>query len=113
MIKRARVSKRVFIGYLAVAALAAFLMSITVAKAPAATTLRSAAKASDDAAALSTELVGYYDISESTADNGTGAGDNILELINPTAANGDLCAMIYVFDDDEEMGECCGCALTP
>jgi hypothetical protein len=24
-----------------------------------------------------------------------------------------VCAMIYVFDDDQEMGECCGCPLTP
>jgi len=50
-----------------------------------------------------------------------GNGDNIIRLINPNgAANGNLagareqpvCAMIYVFDDDEEMGECCGCPLT-
>ena len=47
--------------------------------------------------------------------------DNIIRLINPNgAANGNLagakpqtvCAMIYVFDDDEEMGECCGCPLS-
>jgi len=50
-----------------------------------------------------------------------GNGDNIIRLVNPNgAANGNLagakpqpvCAMIYVFDDDEEMGECCGCPLT-
>jgi hypothetical protein len=49
------------------------------------------------------------------------ASDNIIRLINPNgAANGNLagaktqtvCAMIYVFDDDQEMGECCGCPLT-
>ena len=47
--------------------------------------------------------------------------DGILRLINPNgSANGsvaapptNLCAMIYVFDDDEEMGECCGCPLSP
>jgi len=53
--------------------------------------------------------------------NSGGNGDNIIRLINPNgAANGELvgaleqpvCAMIYVFDDDEEMGECCGCPLT-
>jgi hypothetical protein len=47
--------------------------------------------------------------------------DNILRLINPNgAANGNLagareqtvCAMLYVFDSVEEMGECCGCPLT-
>jgi len=50
-----------------------------------------------------------------------GNGDNIIRLINPNgAANNNLagaksqtvCAMIYVFDDDEEMGECCGCPLS-
>lgn len=50
-----------------------------------------------------------------------GGGDNILTLINPNrSANPDLinvapdvCAMIYVFDDDQEMGECCGCPISP
>jgi hypothetical protein len=55
-----------------------------------------------------TYLVGYFDVSEDT-----GVGDNALRLVNPTRANGNLCAMIYVFDDDEEMGECCGCPLSP
>jgi len=50
-----------------------------------------------------------------------GNGDNILKLINPNgSANTNLagggsalaCAMIYVFDDDEEMIECCGCPVT-
>src|ERR1700691_4401346 len=52
-------------------------------------------------------------------DNG-GNGDNILRLVNPNgnanAAFGpvaDVCAMIYVFDDNQEMGECCGCPLSP
>jgi hypothetical protein len=50
-----------------------------------------------------------------------GAGDNILRLVNPNgSANPALligpeqtvCAMIYVLDDDQEMGECCGCPLS-
>ena len=41
-------------------------------------------------------------------------GDNIVSLINPaTTGSTDVCAMIYVFDDDEEMTECCGCPLSP
>jgi hypothetical protein len=53
--------------------------------------------------------------------NHGGEGDNIIRLVNPNgAANGNLagarpqpvCAMFYVFDDDEEMGECCGCPLS-
>jgi len=49
-----------------------------------------------------------------------GNGDNILRLINPNGNSNtafgaveDVCAMIYVFDDDEEMSECCGCPLSP
>lgn len=38
--------------------------------------------------------------------------DNLIDLINPTRANNTLCAMIYVFDADQEMGECCGCPIT-
>jgi hypothetical protein len=53
--------------------------------------------------------------------NHAGFGDAIIRLINPNgAANTSLqgaaaqpvCAMIYVFDDDEEMLECCGCPVT-
>lgn len=53
--------------------------------------------------------------------NHQGNGDNILRLINPNGfANTNLagaisqpvCAMIYVFDDEEEMGECCGCPIS-
>jgi hypothetical protein len=47
-------------------------------------------------------------------------GDNIIRLINPNGgADTNLgvesqfvCAMIYVFDSDQEMGECCGCPLS-
>ncbi len=62
-------------------------------------------------------LWGYYQ----TNDSEFGYGDSILRLINPNgAANGNLagareqtvCAMIYVFDEDQEMGECCGCPLS-
>jgi hypothetical protein len=58
---------------------------------------------------------GEWDLSENT-----GNGDNILRLVNPSgSANPEIapvtnmCAMIYVFDDDQEMGECCGCPITP
>ena len=32
--------------------------------------------------------------------------------ISPALKKQTVCAMIYVFDDDEEMGECCGCPLS-
>jgi len=53
-------------------------------------------------------LIAYYDVGE----NG-GTADNEVRIVNPTKANGNLCAMIYVFDDDQELGECCGCPLSP
>jgi hypothetical protein len=58
-------------------------------------------------------------IPESGCDN-AGNGDNIIRVINPTGSadpalsgtQNPVCAMIYVFDDDEEMGECCGCPVS-
>jgi hypothetical protein len=51
-----------------------------------------------------------------------GAGDNLLRLINteltpnvvtPTGIEGESdCAMIYVFDDAQELEECCGCPIS-
>lgn len=67
-----------------------------------------------------TALFGYYDVGEPSGQGVSGEGDNILHLINPAGnANRGFgvvtnkCAMIYVFDNDQEMGECCGCPLTP
>lgn len=64
----------------------------------------------------STDTLG---VPESGCDN-AGNGDNIIRVINPTGSaspglsgtENPVCAMIYVFDDDEEMGECCGCPVS-
>jgi len=48
-------------------------------------------------------LVSYFDLNQ---------GDNEVRVINPTRASGDLCAMIYVFDSDQELGACCGCRVS-
>ena len=78
-------------------------------------------------------LFTFYDIGTAVGDNpitptpciGTPGGDNVIRLIDPNGCgNGgvgsaacrsetDLCAMFYAFDDDQEMGECCGCPITP
>ena len=58
-----------------------------------------------------TEIVGYFDTEATSTNNSTGAGDNIVRIVNDTSI--EMCALIYVFDDDEEMGECCGCVLSP
>ncbi len=58
-----------------------------------------------------TFLTAYFDLAP--GEEAFGFGDNALRIENPTAANGDLCAMIYIFDASEELGCCAGCPLTP
>jgi len=38
--------------------------------------------------------------------------DGTLRLVNPGFPPQDMCAMIYVFDDNQEMNECCGCKIS-
>ena len=112
MKKRVRLSLR---SAISTAAVATFL-AVSLLAATAHATLRRPAPVGAGVAASpdpSTYNVGYFDVGEPVGDNGVGVGDNFVRLINPTAANGTLCAMIYVFDDDEEPGECCGCPLSP
>ncbi|HXY09785.1 MAG TPA: hypothetical protein VEI52_18220 [Terriglobales bacterium] len=63
------------------------------------------------------------------ANNGVaGAPDATVRIDNPGSPTGvepetaspsdsigdiDLCAMIYVFDNDQQLSECCGCLVTP
>src|SRR5208337_4594898 len=48
------------------------------------------------------------------ANNGVaGAPDATVRVTNPGTSNGNLCAMVYVFDNDQQMSECCGCITTP
>lgn len=40
--------------------------------------------------------------------------DATVRIANPgTAGETNLCAMIYVFDNDQQLAECCGCITTP
>jgi hypothetical protein len=64
----------------------------------------------------------YFDVATSAAPSRAGyggagqsggAGDNTVRIVNTTAANGTLCADIYVFDDFEELQTCCACPVTP
>jgi len=68
----------------------------------------------------------YYDVATSTnpsasgyGGNGAsgGVGDALVRIVNAgdeaAQQNGSICAMIYVFDDIEEMQACCGCPVTP
>jgi len=73
----------------------------------------------------------YYDVATSNTPSASGygghgasggVGDGLVRIVNssnltvsPPAFNqrGTICAMIYVFDDIEEMQACCGCPVTP
>jgi hypothetical protein len=55
----------------------------------------------------STYAVNYY----SNA-NTTGAPDATLRVINDGNTGGNLCAAFYVFDDSQEMQECCSCPVS-
>lgn len=114
----------------------AFLVTVALSASANAATLRrgsSAGSASVSGSLPGQVLWSYYEttsplslcstdtlgIPESGCDN-DGNGDNIIRVINPTGSadpaisgtENPVCAMIYVFDDDEEMGECCGCPIS-
>jgi hypothetical protein len=59
-------------------------------------------------APYSTYFVTYY----SNA-NAANAPDATLRIINDGATGASMFADIYVFDDSEELQECCGCVITP
>lgn len=44
-------------------------------------------------------------------DAGSGA-DSTIRVTNPALTGQDLCAMIYIFDKDQQMSECCGCLVS-
>jgi hypothetical protein len=45
--------------------------------------------------------------------NTTGAPDATVRVVNDGDSGGNLWASIYVFDDSEELTECCSCLVTP
>jgi len=76
-------------------------------------------------------LFTWYDIGAGVGASATTApyapinGDNILRIIDPNGCGNDFtsnpncttetdqCVLFYVFDDQQEMGECCGCSISP
>jgi len=108
----------------------ALLIGASMATSASAATLRRGSTGSGGAAISSggpgEVLWTWYDTTEHRFSDGAinvdGNGDNIIRLVNPVGSatpatsglsTSNACAMIYVFDDDEEMGECCGCPITP
>jgi hypothetical protein len=46
------------------------------------------------------------------SNNAAPAPDATMRIDNPGLTYGNLCAMIYVFDADQQLTECCGCVET-
>ena len=46
------------------------------------------------------------------SNNIAAAPDATIRIDNPGLTYGNLCAMIYVFDNDQQLTECCGCVET-
>ena len=46
------------------------------------------------------------------ANNSGSAPDATVRIDNPGLTYGNLCAMVYVFDADQQLTECCGCVET-
>jgi hypothetical protein len=55
----------------------------------------------------------YYFTTHYSNANTVGAPDATVRIINDGDTGGNLEAGIYVFDDSEELQECCGCFITP
>jgi hypothetical protein len=52
--------------------------------------------------------VNYFDLA-SAEQSGY---DDTIRLTNPGVTNGSLCAMVYVFDQNQALNECCGCSVS-
>ena len=114
-------------GWLAKGALAIGALALVAMSTPAnAASLRRSGTTAGNANGGNGGPTGNYLFTWYATISGGGNGDNILRLVDPNGcsngfgiSNGacssetDQCAMIYVFDDDQEMGECCGCPITP
>lgn len=46
------------------------------------------------------------------ANNVAAAPDETVRIDNPGLTYGNLCAMVYVYDNDQQLTECCGCIET-
>jgi hypothetical protein len=42
----------------------------------------------------------------------TSGVDSVFRITNPGTTGQDLCAMVYIFDQDQQMSECCGCTVS-
>ena len=81
--------------------------------------LGAAALIAISASAASAQTTDVYKLNY-FANNFVGTADNVpifgadatIRIDNPGLTYGNLCAMVYVFDQDQQMTECCGCVET-
>jgi len=69
-------------------------------------------------AASAQEVQDFLKVNYFSNNGVSGAPDATVRLDNPgTLANEiftlNICAMVYVFDNDQQLSECCGCLITP
>ena len=55
----------------------------------------------------------YYFVTYFSNNAVSGAPDQTVRLVNDGETGGNLWADFYVFDDSEELSECCSCLVTP
>ena len=53
-----------------------------------------------------------YKLNYFSNNTAAGAPDATVRIDNPGLTYGNLCAMVYVFDADQQLTECCGCVET-
>jgi hypothetical protein len=56
--------------------------------------------------------VGYFSNANAPVPDGTVRITNVGTAIT-SPGSGNLCALIYVFEPDQQLAECCGCLITP
>jgi hypothetical protein len=62
------------------------------------------------------QQIGLFSVGYFSNNTTAGAPDGTVRINNPGSSDEEgvnVCAMIYVFDNDQEMNECCGCLTTP
>ena len=64
--------------------------------------------ATADASVTPLLTVNYFDLAAAQKSGVDGS----IRLTNPGLSGDNLCAMIYVFDQSQELSECCGCSIT-
>lgn len=53
-----------------------------------------------------------YSVNYYANNQASGVNDQVVRIDNPGFTYGNLCAMIYVFNEDQQLDECCGCLET-